>query len=136
MVHRGVDLLLVDEQLDRAGGGQPTVDAALGSHVGPLEVQRRQARVVPADTVPAAQPLEQPELGHPLDLRGETIRRYGPGVAAAGWESVVLDVPGEEHLIRLPMLEPGRGSRAHVGAALDQSPDVTALLAELRRLRG
>lgn len=69
-------------------------------------------------------------------FRGETIRRYGPGVAAAGWESVVLDVPGEEHLIRLPMREPGRGSRAHVGAALDQSPDVTALLAELRRLRG
>ncbi|HLT83621.1 MAG TPA: depupylase/deamidase Dop [Phototrophicaceae bacterium] len=69
-------------------------------------------------------------------FRGETVRRYGPAVTAAGWESVVLDVPGNEHLVRLPMLEPTRGSRAHVGEALDASPDVATLLEELRRRHG
>ena len=69
-------------------------------------------------------------------FRGETVRRYGAGVAAAGWESVVLDVPGTEHLVRLPMVEPGRGTRAQVGEALDASPDVATLLEELRRRHG
>ncbi len=87
-------------------------------------------------------PEEVAEAVHaaPVDtrawFRGETIRRYGAGVAAAGWESVVLDVPGEEHLVRLPMAEPARGSRKHVGEALDASADVATLLEELRRRHG
>ncbi len=69
-------------------------------------------------------------------FRGEAIRRYGTAVSAAGWESVVLDVPGAEHLVRLPMLEPARGTREHVGEVLDQSADVAGLLEELRRRHG
>ena len=68
-------------------------------------------------------------------FRGETIRRYGPAVAAAGWESVVLDIPGEAHLVRLPMPEPSRGTRDHLGQVLDASPDAATLLGELRRRR-
>ena len=52
-------------------------------------------------------------------FRGECLRRYGPSVAAASWDSVIFDV-GRESLVRVPMLEPLRGTRAHVGELLDR----------------
>ena len=68
-------------------------------------------------------------------FRGEVIRRYGAAVTAAGWESVVLDLPGEEHLVHLPMREPARGTRADLAELLDASPDATTLLDRLRHRR-
>jgi Pup amidohydrolase len=64
-------------------------------------------------------------------FRGECIRRYPDAVAAASWDSVVFDVPGRESLLRVPTLEPLRGTRAHVGALLDASPDAATLIAQL-----
>jgi Pup amidohydrolase len=64
-------------------------------------------------------------------FRGECMRRYPAAVAAASWDSVVFDVPGHDALLRVPTLEPLRGTRAHVGALLDASPDVTTLIERL-----
>jgi proteasome accessory factor A len=60
-------------------------------------------------------------------FRGECLRRYGTSVAAASWDSVIFDV-GRESLVRVPMLEPLRGTKAHVADLLDQSPDAQALI--------
>ncbi|UNX56363.1 proteasome accessory factor PafA2 [Georgenia sp. TF02-10] len=51
-------------------------------------------------------------------FRGEVVARYPGQVAGASWESVVLDLPGADHLVRVPMTDPLRGTRAHVGALL------------------
>ena len=64
-------------------------------------------------------------------FRGECVRRYGDAVAAASWDSVVLDVPGRDSLLRIPTLEPLRGTKAHVGALLDDSADVASLIEHL-----
>jgi proteasome accessory factor A len=61
-------------------------------------------------------------------FRGECIRRFPDAVVAAGWDSVVLDLGGEEGLARLPMPEPGLGTKALAGAALEQARDVAELL--------
>jgi Pup amidohydrolase len=63
-------------------------------------------------------------------FRGECLRRYGPSVAAASWDSVIFDV-GRESLVRVPMLEPLRGTRAHVGELLDRCPTAQALIEAL-----
>ncbi len=55
-------------------------------------------------------------------FRGECLRRYGPSIAAASWDSVIFDV-GRDSLVRVPMLEPQRGTRAHVGELLDRCSD-------------
>jgi proteasome accessory factor A len=60
-------------------------------------------------------------------FRGECLKRYGQSVAAASWDSVIFDV-GRESLVRVPMLEPLRGTKAHVGELLDRSPDAQSLL--------
>jgi proteasome accessory factor A len=64
-------------------------------------------------------------------FRGECMRRYGADVAAASWDSVIFDVPGQDHLQRVPTLEPLRGTKAHVGQLLDASPTAVELLAAL-----
>lgn len=60
-------------------------------------------------------------------FRGECLRRYGPSVAAASWDSVIFDV-GRESLVRVPMLEPLRGTKAHVGDLLDRCPTASSLI--------
>jgi proteasome accessory factor A len=65
-------------------------------------------------------------------FRGEVMARYGAEVSAASWDSVIFDVEGAAALQRVPMLDPNRGTRNHIGALLDASPDAAALLKGLR----
>jgi proteasome accessory factor A len=80
------------------------------------------------------------EVGRALDsppedtrayFRGECLRRYPAQVAAASWDSVIFDL-GRESLVRVPTLEPQRGTKAHVGALLDRSPTAEALVEALQ----
>jgi len=64
-------------------------------------------------------------------FRGECVRRFPRAVVAAGWDSVVLDLGGDRGLVRLPMPEPGLGTRALTEAALEASGDVDELLRRL-----
>jgi proteasome accessory factor A len=67
-------------------------------------------------------------------FRGECLRRYGASVAAASWDSVIFDV-GRESLVRVPMLEPQRGTKAHVGDLLDRCKTASALIEALNAAR-
>jgi proteasome accessory factor A len=69
-------------------------------------------------------------------FRGTCLDKFPTQIAAASWDSVIFDVPGRQALQRVPMLEPERGTKAHVGAILDRSPDVTTLLRELDAAAG
>ena len=64
-------------------------------------------------------------------FRGECVRRYTDSVAAASWDSVIFDLPGHDSLQRVPMLEPLRGTKAHVGALLDSCSSAAELVAAL-----
>ncbi|GIG28855.1 depupylase/deamidase Dop [Cellulomonas marina] len=66
-------------------------------------------------------------------FRGEAVARYGGHISAASWDSIVFDVPGAATLQRVPMRDPLRGTRAHVGDLLDASPDARTLLEALGR---
>ncbi len=63
-------------------------------------------------------------------FRGECLRRYPAQVAAASWDSVIFDL-GRESLVRVPTLEPQRGTKRHVGALLDRSPTADDLVRAL-----
>lgn len=64
-------------------------------------------------------------------FRGECIRRYPDNIAAASWDSVVFDIGGDT-LMRVPTLEPLRGTRDAVLSILDSSPTAVELLDSLR----
>ena len=61
-------------------------------------------------------------------FRGECVRRFPDAVVAAGWDSVVLDLGGDRGLVRLPMSDPGLGTRALTEPALAAATDVDDLL--------
>jgi proteasome accessory factor PafA2 len=63
-------------------------------------------------------------------FRGECLKRYGSAVVAANWDSLVLDI-GESTLVRIPMMEPGRGTRALVEDLFNESPDAATLIHNL-----
>lgn len=63
-------------------------------------------------------------------FRGRCLQKYADSVVAANWDSIVFDV-GDDPLRRVPMLEPARGTLAHVGALIDDSPTAADLLDKL-----
>jgi Pup amidohydrolase len=60
-------------------------------------------------------------------FRGECLRRYPAQVAAASWDSVVFDL-GRENLVRIPTMEPLRGTRDHVGALFESTSSAQELV--------
>jgi proteasome accessory factor PafA2 len=60
-------------------------------------------------------------------FRGRCLAQYAPEVVAASWDSVIFDV-GRDSLVRVPMMEPLRGTKSHVGALFDRCPSAKDLL--------
>ncbi|ALG84847.1 depupylase/deamidase Dop [Gordonia phthalatica] len=74
--------------------------------------------------------VETPPTSTRAYFRGEAVRRFGADVAAASWDSVIFDL-GTDSLVRIPMLEPLRGTRAHVGDLLDTAQSAAELVDKL-----
>jgi proteasome accessory factor A len=60
-------------------------------------------------------------------FRGECLRRFPAQVAAASWDSVVFDL-GRENLVRIPTMEPLRGTRDHVGELFESTSSAQELV--------
>ena len=95
-----------------------------------LEASGRLERLTSPEEVARAR--EYPPVDTRAYFRGECLRRYGDAVAAASWDAVIFDVPGQDALQRVPTLEPVRGTRDHVGDLLDASATAEELLRTLR----
>ena len=85
-------------------------------------------RFAPPDDVRRA--VDHPPETTRAYFRGECLRRWPDHVVAANWDSMVFDV-GRDPLRRVPMMEPLRGTRSHVGELLDASTSVSDLLERL-----
>jgi len=94
-----------------------------------LEARGRLERLTTDEAIRRA--VEYPPEDTRAYFRGECMRRYPESIAAASWDSVIFDLSEFEALQRIPTLEPLRGSRAHVGDLLDDSPTARDLLRAL-----
>jgi Pup amidohydrolase len=63
-------------------------------------------------------------------FRGRCLTRFADSIVAANWDSLVFDI-GSDPLRRVPMMEPLRGTEAHVGALIDGSKTARELLDKL-----
>ena len=93
-----------------------------------LAARGRIERLVDEAEIVAA--TERPPTDTRAWFRGECIRRFRRSIVAAGWDSLIFDVGGEA-LQRVPMMEPGRGTREAVGDLLDSVADPKELLRRL-----
>ena len=74
--------------------------------------------------------ISEPPRNTRAYFRGECLRRFGADVAAASWDSVIFDLGGDS-LVRIPTLEPLRGTAAHVGKLLDSVDSAAELVDQL-----
>ncbi|NLG47065.1 depupylase/deamidase Dop [Gordonia sp. (in: high G+C Gram-positive bacteria)] len=74
--------------------------------------------------------VENPPTSTRAYFRGEAVRRFGADVAAASWDSVIFDL-GQDSLVRIPMLEPLRGTKSHVGELLETAQSAADLVDRL-----
>lgn len=63
-------------------------------------------------------------------FRGKSLERFGPQIAAANWDSIIFDL-GSDPLRRVPMMDPLKGTREHVGKLLEESATASELLDSL-----
>jgi len=63
-------------------------------------------------------------------FRGTMVARFPGAVAAAGWSSVVVDAPGRRALVRIPLSDPHRGTRART-TRLFEFEEIDELLSTL-----
>jgi proteasome accessory factor A len=89
----------------------------------------RMQRLLKDDEIHRA--VTEPPVDTRAYFRGRCLAQFPDSVAAASWDSVIFDVKGRDSLQRIPMLEPLRGTREHVGALLEQVGSAEELLAAL-----
>jgi Pup amidohydrolase len=94
-----------------------------------LERRGQLERLTTDDEVAAA--VMRPPVDTRAFFRGTCINRFPDHIAAASWDSLVFDIPGQASLIRVPTLDPHRGTLAHTGHLFDQSDSAEALLEKL-----
>ncbi len=63
-------------------------------------------------------------------FRGRCLEKFGASVVSANWDSLVFDI-GSEPLRRVPMMEPLRGTAAHVARLIDESTSAADLVRRL-----
>ncbi|CAN5702400.1 depupylase/deamidase Dop [soil metagenome] len=64
-------------------------------------------------------------------FRGRCLEKFRDNVTAAGWDSMIFDVGGET-LQRVPMMDPGRGTKAVTGSLIDRATSARELLDALQ----
>lgn len=96
-----------------------------------LVASGRVDRLLDDATVEAA--MHEPPTDTRAYFRGRCLEKYADSVAAASWDSVIFDLPGQTSLQRVPTVDPLRGSRAHVGELMDRCDTAEQLVAALTR---
>jgi Pup amidohydrolase len=81
--------------------------------------------LVTEDEIHAA--LTTPPTDTRAYFRGNCLTRYPTQVVAASWDSVIFDL-GRESLVRVPTLEPLRGTEAHVAALFERCQTAVELV--------
>jgi len=94
-----------------------------------LEAAGKVERVSTDDEVEIA--VMNPPIDTRAYFRGRCIDKYPDAIAAASWDSLIVDT-GVEALQRIPMREPLRGTKAHVEELLATSDDAASLVAKLQ----
>jgi Pup amidohydrolase len=74
--------------------------------------------------------MGEPPVDTRAFFRGKCISTWPQSVSSANWDSVVFDV-GEPTLQRIPMMDPLKGTKIHVGRLLEECTTVNELLSRL-----
>ena len=98
-----------------------------------LEESEAVERMVTDDEISKA--IYDPPKDTRAYFRGMCLQRYAEEIVSASWDSVIFDLK-EGPLKKIFMLEPLRGTEAHVRQLLTESPTAADLLRNISRASG
>ena len=87
-------------------------------------------RLLTEDVVISA--MTEPPIDTRASFRGRCVAQFPEALAAASWDSVIFDV-GRDSLVRIPTMEPTRGTKAHVDQLFENSADAAQFVDALTR---
>jgi proteasome accessory factor A len=109
--------------------------AAMALQYHDLRSDRSLTRRIGLEQLVGSQAIENAVTEPPDDtrayFRGKCLQRWSNEIVAANWDSLVFDI-GDDPLRRVPMMEPTRGTREHVGPLLDAAGSAADLLDRLQ----
>jgi proteasome accessory factor PafA2 len=82
------------------------------------------------DEASVVEAMTEPPTNTRAYFRGKCLQRWGSSIAAANWDSLVFDL-GTDPLRRVPMMEPLKGTAAHVDELLEACSSPAELLERL-----
>ncbi len=99
-----------------------------------LRPEKSLARRVGLETMCTDDEIEA-GMSHPPEdtrayFRGRCLAKFGSEIISANWDSLVFDI-GSEPLRRVAMMEPSRGTAAHVASVIESSGSAAELLDRL-----
>src|SRR3954449_12382376 len=126
---------LIDGYRERHGLGWDDARlAAMDLQYHDLRASKSLAARVGLETIVTEAEAELAMVEPPPDtrayFRGRCLQRWADSIVAANWDSLVFDIGGDP-LRRVPMMEPLRGTRAHVGRLIDECSTAAELLERL-----
>ncbi len=95
-----------------------------------LAARGRVERLVSDDEITAA--MTEPPHDTRAFFRGKCLERFRDHIVAAGWDSLIFDV-GRDALQRVPMMDPAKGTAAHVGELLETVASAEELMDAITR---
>jgi len=99
-----------------------------------LRPEKSLARRVGLETICSKTDIEMGISNPPEDtrayFRGACLAKFGSDIVSANWDSLVFDVGGDS-LRRVAMMEPSRGTAAHVASVIESSQTAAELLDRL-----
>lgn len=85
----------------------------------------RMKRLLDPELIQAA--VTEPPHNTRAYFRGKCLANFSEHIAAASWDSIIFDLPGAESLQRVPIMEPLRGTKEHVGQLFEDANTATDL---------
>ena len=99
-----------------------------------LRPEKSLARRVGLETICTKADIEKGTSNPPEDtrayFRGACLAKFGSDIVSANWDSLVFDTGGDS-LRRVAMMEPSRGTAAHVASVIESSQTAAELLDRL-----
>ena len=99
-----------------------------------LRPEKSLARRVGLETICTEADIEKGTSNPPEDtrayFRGACLAKFGSDIVSANWDSLVFDTGGDS-LRRVAMMEPSRGTAAHVASVIESSQTAAELLDRL-----
>jgi Pup amidohydrolase len=108
--------------------------AAMDLQYHDLRSEKSLARRVGLDRITTDREVLRATSEPPTDtrayFRGKCLQRWSAQIVAANWDSMVFDIGGDP-LRRVPMMDPTRGTEAHVGRLMEDCNSPAELLERL-----